>query len=143
MLTSAGYRADNHPDLEFNVMWDGVFHISTYIFTATGMAILWRKALQTHAPRSGKVLVGAILMGFGIINLVEGLIDHHFLGIHHVNETVSPEQWIFWDVGFLIWGALRLVGGWLLWRAGKRETAMTTGRASQQLFITFFSSLRF
>ena len=45
-------------------------------------------------------------MGFGLFNLVEGIVDHHILGIHHVNETVPPEQWIYWDVGFLVWGAL-------------------------------------
>lgn len=43
-------------------------------------------------------------MGFGISNLVEGIVDHHLLGLHHVNETVPREQWIYWDVGFLIWG---------------------------------------
>jgi uncharacterized membrane protein len=125
MLTSAGFPANNLANLEFNVMWDGFFHISTYIFTGAGMAILWRKALQPHAPWSGKMLVGAMLVGFGVFNLVEGIVDHHLLGIHHVNETVLPDQWVFWDVGFLIWGALMLIGGWLLWRTGRRETAMT------------------
>jgi uncharacterized membrane protein len=43
-------------------------------------------------------------------------------GIHHVNETVPQPQWIFWDIGFLIWGAAMLVGGWLLLRGGKRKT---------------------
>ena len=122
MLTSAGYPANNLDNLEFNVMWDGFFHISTYIFTATGMAILWSRAFQPHVLWSGKMLVGAMLIGFGIFNLVEGIIDHHLLGIHHVNETVPPDQWMFWDVGFLIWGAVMLVGGWFLWKAGQRET---------------------
>lgn len=124
MLTSAGYPADTLGNLELNVMWDGFFHISTYIFTAIGMTLLWRKALQPHAPWSGKMLVGAILMGFGIFNLVEGVIDHHLLGIHHVNETVPPDQWIYWDLGFLVSGALMLIGGWLLLGAGQRETAL-------------------
>jgi uncharacterized membrane protein len=123
MLTSAGYPANNLDNLKLNVLWDGLFHISTYLFTATGMSILWNKALRPHAPWSGKMLVGAILLGFGIFNLIEGIIDHHLLGIHHVNETVPTAQWIFWDLGFLIWGAAMLVGGWLLWRSGKRETA--------------------
>ena len=123
MLTSAGYPAVNLDNLEFNVMWDGLFHISTYLFTAIGMTILSRRAFRPHAPWSGKMLVGAMLMGFGIFNVVEGIIDHHLLGIHHVNETVPPDQWIFWDAGFLIWGAVMLVGGWLLWRAGKRAFA--------------------
>lgn len=65
-------------------------------------------------------------MGFGLFNLVEGLINHHLLGIHHVNETVPRAQWIYWDVGFLIWGAVMLTGGWFLWKAGKRETADKT-----------------
>jgi uncharacterized membrane protein len=34
-----------------------------------------------------------MLMGFGIFNFVEGIIDHQLLGIHYVNETV-PQQWI-------------------------------------------------
>jgi uncharacterized membrane protein len=68
------------------------------------------------------MLVGSILLGFGIFNLVEGIIDHQILGIHHVNEMVPPNQWIYWDVAFLIWGALMLAGGWLLQQAGRRET---------------------
>jgi uncharacterized membrane protein len=123
MFTSAGYPANNLGNLKFNVMWDGVFHISTYIFTATGMTILWSRALKLHDPWSGKMLVGTILMGFGIFNLVEGIIDHEILGIHHVNETVPPSQWIYWDVGFLVWGALMLMAGWFLLQAGKQDTS--------------------
>jgi len=26
--------------------------------------------------------------------VVQGIVDHHLLGIHHVNETVPREQWI-------------------------------------------------
>jgi uncharacterized membrane protein len=71
---------------------------------------------------SGKLLAGTLLIGFGIFNLVEGIIDHHVLGIHHVNETVPRDQWIWWDLGFLIWGAAMLVGGWLLLGRGRQET---------------------
>ena len=61
-------------------------------------------------------------MGFGVFNLVEGVIDHQLLGIRHVNETVPRNQWIYWDLGFLIWGAAMLAGGSALVRAGRRET---------------------
>jgi uncharacterized membrane protein len=53
---------------------------------------------------------------------MEGVMNHHLLGIHHVNETVPREQWIYWDLGFLAWGAAMLIGGWFLLRAGWRET---------------------
>lgn len=123
MFTSAGYPANSLGNLRFNVMWDGFFHISTYLFTLTGMILLWRKASRPHAPWSWKMPVGAMLIGFGSFNLGEGIIDHQILGIHHVNETVPPGQWIYWDLGFLLWGALMLAGGWLLLQAGKQETA--------------------
>jgi uncharacterized membrane protein len=122
MLTSAGYPADSVPNLEVNTLWDGLFHASTYVFVLFGLIVLWRKAHRTHVQWSGKLLVGTMLMGFGIFNLVEGVIDHHILGIHHVNETVPRDQWIWWDLGFLIWGAAMLVGGWILLKKGQQET---------------------
>lgn len=122
MVTSAGYPPDSVPNLKVNTLWGGLFHASTYIFVVIGLAILWRAAHRTHVVWSGKLLLGAILMGFGIFNLVEGLIDHHILKIHHVNETVPMDQWIYWDIGFLVWGAVMVIGGWALLKAGTRET---------------------
>jgi uncharacterized membrane protein len=129
MASSAGYPANSLENLRFNVFLDGLFHVLTYIFTAIGLVLLWRAASRPHLSWSGKMLIGTILMGFGIFNMVEGVINHQLLGLHHVNETVPPEQWIYWDIGFLIWGALMLVGGWWLTRAGERESAQWTGVA--------------
>ena len=123
LLTSAGYPPDSVPNLKVNTLWDGLFHASTYIFVAIGLAILWQAARGTHIRWSGKMLTGTLLAGWGVFNMVEGIIDHQILGIHHVNETVPREQWIYWDMGFLIWGALMLGGGWALLRHGKRKTA--------------------
>ena len=74
----------------------------------------------------GKLLPGAMLVGFGAFNLVEGIIDHQILGIHHVNETVPREQWIYWDLGFLAWGAAMVVFGWYLLKRGQEETRRRT-----------------
>jgi uncharacterized membrane protein len=122
MLTSAGYPANTVQNLEVNTRWDGLFHLSTYLFVLLGLLMLWRAAQRTHVRWSGKLLAGTLLMGFGLFNLVEGLMDHHLLGLHHVNETVPPAQWIYWDIAFLVWGALMLWGGWRLFRAGRQET---------------------
>jgi uncharacterized membrane protein len=123
MVTSAGYPPDSVENLRVNVFWDGVFHAATYLFTALGLAVLWRYARRCHIRWSGKLLPGALLIGFGLFNLVEGTVNHHLLRLHHVNETVPREQWIYWDIGFLVWGAAMLIGGWLLLRAGRRDTA--------------------
>jgi uncharacterized membrane protein len=132
MLTSAGYPADSLGSLQVNTFWDGLFHASTYVFVILGLAILWRTARRTHLHWSGKLLAGTVLMGFGIFNLVEGIIDHQILGIHHVNETVPREQWIWWDLGFLLWGAAMLLGGWFLFRAGQRETPGTAASSASR-----------
>ena len=123
MLTSAGYPANDVRNLEINTLWDGIFHASTYIFVLLGLIILWKRAHRTHVRWSGKLLVGTILMGFGMFNLIEGIIDHHLLGIHHVNETAPQEQWIYWDLGFLIWGAVMLIIGWFLLNTDEQPTA--------------------
>ena len=123
LLSSAGYPPDSVPNLRVNTLWDGLFHASTYVFTLLGLAILWRTARRTHVHWSGRMLAGTLLVGWGSFNVIEGIVDHHLLGIHHVNETVSPAQWIWWDVGFLIWGVAMLSGGWALLRRGQQETA--------------------
>lgn len=120
MVTSAGYPPTSVENLRFNTLLDGLFHALTYIFVAIGLALLWRDAHRPHVYWSGKLLIGSLLLGFGIFNVVEGIIDHQLLGIHHVNETVPPEQWIYWDLGFLLWGAAMIVGGWWLLRQEKQ-----------------------
>ncbi|HEY8611251.1 MAG TPA: DUF2243 domain-containing protein [Roseomonas sp.] len=122
MVTSAGYPPDSVRNLKVNTFWDGVFHASTYVFVLLGLIILSRTAHRTHMRWPGKLLAGTMLMGFGMFNIIEGIINHHILGIHHVNETVPRDQWIWWDLGFLIWGAAMLVGGWILLKKGRQAT---------------------
>ena len=118
MVTSAGYPANTVENLRINTFADGLFHVATYAFTIAGVVLLWRAARRSHARWPARLLLGAVLVGFGLFNLVEGVVDHHLLGIHHVNETVPREQWFLWDIGFLLWGAAMLAGGlWLLRRA--------------------------
>lgn len=60
---------------------DGLFHASTYVFVLIGLILLWRTARRTHVRWSGKLLPGSLLMEFGLFNGVEGLVDHHLLGL--------------------------------------------------------------
>ena len=114
MLTSEGsYPATTVAGLETNTLWDGLFHASTWVAVVAGIVLLWRRS----GAISGRGLVGWMLVGWGLFNLVEGVVDHHLLGIHHVrtggNETA-------WDVAFLAFGGLLAVAGWALARSGER-----------------------
>lgn len=118
MVTSAGFPADSLRNLQINTLWDGVFHAGTYAFVVAGLAVLWRHARRREVWWSTRLLIGTMLIGFGAFNLVEGTVNHHLLGLHHVNETVPREQWVYWDLAFLAWGAAMAVGGgWLTRRA--------------------------
>lgn len=121
-MLSSWYPVDTVENLKLNTLWDGIFHSSTYIFVLAGLFILWRRAHRQHLYWSTKLLSGTILIGFGAFNVVEGLVDHQLLGIHHVNELVARDQWLAWDIGFIVWGAAMLVVGWMLKNAGQRES---------------------
>lgn len=125
-MVSIPYPPDTVRNLQIDTLGDGLFHATTYVFLLLGLTLLWRAASRRHLAWSGKLLAGTLLLGWGIFNLVEGIIDHELLGIHHVNETVPRDQWIWWDLGFLAWGAAMVIGGWLLLQGGRRATATTT-----------------
>ncbi len=119
MFTSAGYPANTVENLKLNTLGDGLFHVSTYVLTLIGLALVWSGTRLAALRWSNRLLVGGLLVGWGTFNLVEGVVDHQILGIHHVRS--GPGQ-LWWDLGFLAWGAAMLVGGLLLMRARDRQT---------------------
>ena len=58
-----------------------------------------------------------MLVGWGLFNLVEGIVDHHILTIHHVREGAGHQT--AWDLAFLAFGALLVIGGCALARSDK------------------------
>jgi uncharacterized membrane protein len=68
---------------------------------------------ETGGRPSWHVLVGGLLAGWGGFNVVEGVVDHQLLGIHHVRP--GPDQ-LVWDMAFLAWGAVMLVAGGVILR---------------------------
>jgi uncharacterized membrane protein len=92
-----------------------------YLFVGAGLFILWRTAQRRHLYWSSNLLAGTMLIGFGVFNVVEGMSDHHLLGIHHVNELVDTVYRFYFDAGFILWGAVMLIVGWILLRWGQRE----------------------
>jgi len=97
-------------NVEINMFWDGLFHAFTWITTALGIGLLWRAVARADAPRSTRTFVGSLSLGWGMFNLVEGVIDHHILQIHHVVETPGH---LTYDITFLASGVILLGAGWV------------------------------
>jgi uncharacterized membrane protein len=94
--------------LEINMFWDGIFHVLTWTMTAIGLALLWQAVRRPDVPLTTKAFVGSLSLGWGLFNLVEGIIDHHILHIHHVTEMSNH---LIWDIVFLASGVLMIVLG--------------------------------
>ncbi|MFX0594744.1 DUF2243 domain-containing protein [Melissospora conviva] len=111
--------------LRMNTLWDGLFHVVTWVAVLTGLALLYSRVTDSRDRLwRSQALWGWALVGWGLFNLVEGIIDHHLLGIHHVRS--GPNQ-LWWDLGFLALGALLVVGGWLLARNAGQVTLPADG----------------
>jgi len=129
MLTATDrYPSSTIAGLEANTLADGLFHLATWVFVFVGMWLAIGAWQQGRMAPPWRVHIGLLLIGWGGFNLVEGLIDHHLLRVHHVRDDVSSP--LPWDLGFLALGAVLVLGGWSLVRSGdRRPSAERTGVA--------------
>src|SRR5690606_21312861 len=84
-----------------NMAWDGWFHLAVWIITLAGVAFLFHDAREGRPLPGGVAFTGQLLLGWGVFNLVEGIVDHHLLGLHHVRDLpvhVPVYDWLFLGV---------------------------------------------
>ena len=88
--------------MQRNMTADGWFHLATWLVTLAGVLVL-RSAVRGAGPLpSTRGFVGYLLAGWGAFNLVEGIVNHHFLELHHVRDLpahVPMYDWVFLLVG--------------------------------------------
>src|SRR5690606_9383040 len=101
-----------------NMAWDGWSDVLTLAFTGAGAFMLLGAARRGRLLPTGVQFAGQLVLGWGLFNLVEGLVDHHLLGIHHVRDMpvhVPIYDWLFLGFG----GVGFILIGWLLVRADR------------------------
>ena len=85
-----------------NMVWDGLFHLATLGVTLIGVFMLWSEAHHRTMPETATRLIGELLVGWGLFNLAEGVINHHLLNLHHVRDLPVHEpiyDWMFLAIG--------------------------------------------
>lgn len=100
------------------MFWDGLFHALTWTMTAIGLARFWQVARRPDVLWSAKAFVGSLFLGWGLFNLMEGIIDHHLLHLHHVIERLGVSVS---DYAFLASGLIFMVGGIMAIRSAGHE----------------------
>ncbi len=111
---SGGEPMDTVAGLEANTLADGLFHAATWVLVVLGTFMTVRAWQRGERAPPWRVQVGMLLAGWGAFNVVEGLIDHQLLGIHHVRDDLGGP--LGWDLGFLAFGVLLVAGGLALAR---------------------------
>jgi uncharacterized membrane protein len=118
MLTSTGEQPmTTVAGLEANTLADGLFHVATWVCVAVGSWLMVRAWQEPRPAPSWRQQLGLLLIGWGGFNVVEGLIDHELLGLHHVRDDLGGP--IGWDLAFLAFGVLLIAAGWSLQHAAR------------------------
>ncbi|HEV2769925.1 MAG TPA: DUF2243 domain-containing protein [Solirubrobacteraceae bacterium] len=131
MLTDTGaYPAGMLAGLETNTLVDGFFHAATWLLVVGGMLLTVRAWQRGELAPPWRAHVGMLLTGWGAFNLVEGVVDHHILTLHHVRDDLGAP--LGWDLAFLALGGVLVVVGLGLARSGERTArARDAGRAAR------------
>lgn len=104
--------------LELNTLGDGLFHLFDWSMTLLGIFLLWRVAKQPQALSTAP-FIGALMIGFGLFNCLEGLIDHQILGIHHVR---SGAHTLIYDLAYLLISGFIAIAGWVILQSNQAKS---------------------
>ena len=102
--------------LEANTLADGLFHAATWLLVALGVALLWRQARRGRPFTPDRVFVGWLLFGWGLFNVLDEVVFHALLDLHHIREGGHE---LAYDMAFLAVGIAQLGVGWLLTRSAR------------------------
>lgn len=109
-----------------NMVWDGLFHGAMWVITLAGVYLLWADPHRQSRGETAGQFTGQMILGWGGFNLLEGVIDHHLLNLHHVRDLpvhVPLYDWLFLAVGGL---GLLAVGGLLTTDRWAPEVGLTS-----------------
>ena len=110
-MVSNLFIPDTLVNADINMFWDGLFHAFTWMMTMAGIILLWKSNKDDLVPKSTRILVSSMIIGFGSFNLIEGIIDHHILQLHHVVQRVLYPVQLYWDLAFLASGFILILTG--------------------------------
>lgn len=94
--------------------WSGPLLAVCWAMAVVGAVLLFRAGRRDDVVWSWRIFVGSMLFGWGVFNVVEGVIDQLVLGIHHTHPGGNT---LVWDIGFVVGGVALMLLGFLIARS--------------------------
>ncbi|SEO42842.1 Uncharacterized membrane protein [Halogranum amylolyticum] len=114
-LVSNVYDPSTLSGLRMNILADGLFSLTMLAVAGVGGGLVWAAERRAAAPLRLKPLAGATVLGVGLFDLLDVVVDHMLLGVHHATHSgagIYDPHWVV--VSLLIVGA----GAYLYRHAG-------------------------
>ena len=103
---------------DIGLISDGIFHAFSWFATIAGLFLF--ADLRRRNALIFKRWLGGVLLGVGVFQLYDGIIQHKWMRIHQIRYVDNVIVYdIVWNVGALI---ILLIGIYLLFRTSKNIT---------------------
>lgn len=115
-LVSGIYPTTTMDGLRTNLFADGLFSIGMLLIMGIGGGLLWQSERRTDSPLAVRPLAGTAVIGLGIFDLYDAIVDHAILGIHQPlsqGGSYNPH----WAVVSLLF----IAAGVYIYRTGTRQ----------------------
>ena len=81
-LLSGIYPMNTLAGLRTNIFADGWFSVGMIVIAGIGAGVVWRAERRTPEPLAFRPIAGSAVMGLGIFDLYDAIVDHALLGLH-------------------------------------------------------------
>lgn len=116
-LVSGIYPMNTLSGLRTNILADGLFSIGMIVIAGIGAGLLWQSERRSTIPLAVRPIAGAVVIGLGIFDLYDVLIDHVVLGLHQ-----PASQGGYYNPHWAVISLLIIGTGIYLYRTGARKT---------------------
>ncbi|WP_192498425.1 DUF2243 domain-containing protein [Halorussus halophilus] len=122
-LVSGIYSMDTLSGLRTNILADGIFSIGMVTIMSVGAGLLWQSKRRTYAPLAVKPLAGAAIIGLGVFDVFDAVVDHALLGLHQpVGAGGQPlSLGGRYNPHWLVVSLLFVAAGYYVYRAGVQQ----------------------
>jgi len=119
-LLSGIYPMNTLKGLRTNLLADGVFSVVMLLIMGVGAGLLWQSERRTDSPLAVRPLFGAAIIGLGVFDVYDSVVDHALLGLH---QPVGPGGQSLslggaYNPHWIVVSLLFVIAGYYIYRTG-------------------------